>query len=465
MRCHEARRRIDEIGLTDVSDADYEELLSHLQHCPGCARQAQASQELQEAMVRLKAHDTDGGLSWSQTIARVESGASLADSHQTVERPVMAIFKNQLTKRPKLSFGVCAAVAILLAVTLIPFKYNKDVGFEVAVAGVDKSVALNSEGISEMMAKLGLEDAVVDVTGCDVTCNLKITELKSPEDAKLVAAAFEEVGKNSFHVNIRLVSEEASGNLLQKMRQQELTTVMENLYNHGEDVHSILIERLGEGFENKLVFYVDSSDNFATIDIAPADSSEVFQKQLQWTQENSSEAAHGMMFVEEIGAGQFSLNGSGDLFDENGELNEEMVQRLKDEGYRVEVTENADGTRTVNLYRPDNDAGEEAGDAAKSSDKDALPEGFALSQNYPNPFNPTTRIDYSLPSAQHVTLEIYNVQGQKVRTLVNETVGAGDHSVEWDATTDAGVQVASGVYLYRLTAGDHSESKKMSFVK
>src|SRR5260221_4392531 len=74
-----------------------------------------------------------------------------------------------------------------------------------------------------------------------------------------------------------------------------------------------------------------------------------------------------------------------------------------------------------------------------------IPASFTLSQNYPNPFNPTTVIEYSLPEAARVTLKIFNVLGQEVKTLVDELDDAGDNSVEWQAGG-----VASGIYFYRL---------------
>lgn len=80
--------------------------------------------------------------------------------------------------------------------------------------------------------------------------------------------------------------------------------------------------------------------------------------------------------------------------------------------------------------------------------------------NYPNPFNPTTEISFSLPSASHVKLEVFNVMGQKVATVVDKHLEAGDHSVTWD-----GSQVASGVYFYRLDAGDFSTTRKMILLK
>jgi flagellar hook assembly protein FlgD len=75
-----------------------------------------------------------------------------------------------------------------------------------------------------------------------------------------------------------------------------------------------------------------------------------------------------------------------------------------------------------------------------------------LNQNYPNPFNPTTNIRYALPVDSRITLEIFNVIGQRVRTLVNDNMAAGYHTMEWDGASDAGSRLASGVYFLRLSA-------------
>ncbi|RME02206.1 MAG: T9SS C-terminal target domain-containing protein [Calditrichaeota bacterium] len=90
-----------------------------------------------------------------------------------------------------------------------------------------------------------------------------------------------------------------------------------------------------------------------------------------------------------------------------------------------------------------------------------MPKAYALAQNYPNPFNPSTTIAFSLPEAAHVTLEIYSTTGQKVRTLVAGDLAAGRHSILWDATDARGNRVASGVYLYRLTAKGVVLQKKL----
>ncbi len=97
--------------------------------------------------------------------------------------------------------------------------------------------------------------------------------------------------------------------------------------------------------------------------------------------------------------------------------------------------------------------------------QEQLPTTFAVSQNYPNPFNPTTTIKYQLPKASDVNLVIYNVLGQKVRTLLNKKIDAGYHEMVWDGLNDIGAQVATGIYIYRFEAGDFKQVKKMILMK
>ena len=94
-----------------------------------------------------------------------------------------------------------------------------------------------------------------------------------------------------------------------------------------------------------------------------------------------------------------------------------------------------------------------------------LPTSFTLNQNYPNPFNPETSIDYVVGKSGHVELTIYNILGDKIKTLVSGYQAAGSYTIKWQADTDGGTSVASGVYFYKLTAGDYTETKKMTLLK
>ncbi len=95
-----------------------------------------------------------------------------------------------------------------------------------------------------------------------------------------------------------------------------------------------------------------------------------------------------------------------------------------------------------------------------------LPTEFSLGQNYPNPFNAFTRIQYGLPGPSRVSLVVFNVLGQKVRTLLERrSQEAGFHSVDWDGRDDSGREVGSGLYVYRLQAGDFVQAKKMTLLR
>jgi hypothetical protein len=94
-----------------------------------------------------------------------------------------------------------------------------------------------------------------------------------------------------------------------------------------------------------------------------------------------------------------------------------------------------------------------------------VPGVFNLHQNYPNPFNPTTHIEFSLERAGNVKLEVYNVLGQKISTLIDEYFDAGTHGAEWDGTSDGGLEVSSGIYFYRLTSDEVSRTRKMVLMK
>ena len=100
---------------------------------------------------------------------------------------------------------------------------------------------------------------------------------------------------------------------------------------------------------------------------------------------------------------------------------------------------------------------EMVGNSARSM---AIPKTLLLGQNYPNPFNPTTEISFGVPKDEKVTLAVYDLLGRRVATLVNGEIGAGFHTVTWDAS-----RLASGVYIYRITAGNYVQSRRMLLMK
>ena len=94
-----------------------------------------------------------------------------------------------------------------------------------------------------------------------------------------------------------------------------------------------------------------------------------------------------------------------------------------------------------------------------------IPTEFSLLQNFPNPFNPTTSFDYSVSRQSFVSIKIYDLLGQEVRTLVSDEKSVGVHKAEWDGKDNVGREVPSGMYLYQMIAGNFSETKKMMLLK
>ena len=102
---------------------------------------------------------------------------------------------------------------------------------------------------------------------------------------------------------------------------------------------------------------------------------------------------------------------------------------------------------------------------AVESKEYTIPNKYTLDQNYPNPFNPSTLINYSIPENGNIKLVIYNMLGQKVKTLINTNASAGTYSASWNGRNDAGQLVTSGIYIYQLEAGLTKMSKKMMLLK
>ena len=98
--------------------------------------------------------------------------------------------------------------------------------------------------------------------------------------------------------------------------------------------------------------------------------------------------------------------------------------------------------------------------SVKNIKKNVILYRFYLAQNYPNPFNPTTTINYKIPKTSFVTLKIYNVLGKEIATLVNEEKPAGNYNVEFNAKG-----LSSGIYFYRIRAGEYVQTKKMILMK
>jgi flagellar hook assembly protein FlgD len=94
-----------------------------------------------------------------------------------------------------------------------------------------------------------------------------------------------------------------------------------------------------------------------------------------------------------------------------------------------------------------------------------IPEDYNLFQNYPNPFNPVTQITYSIPQQSYIVLEIFDLTGAHMKTLVDGKQNSGMQTVQWDGTDKNGILVGTGVYLYRINSNSFSQTRKMVLIK
>lgn len=101
----------------------------------------------------------------------------------------------------------------------------------------------------------------------------------------------------------------------------------------------------------------------------------------------------------------------------------------------------------------------------EESQKDLLIKSFKLNQNYPNPFNPSTTITYQIPSNSFVRVNIYDINGQLIKELLNENQSTGEYRITWDGTNQYNSQAASGVYIYSVRCNDHILSRQMILLK
>ncbi|HEX7401422.1 MAG TPA: SBBP repeat-containing protein [candidate division Zixibacteria bacterium] len=151
-------------------------------------------------------------------------------------------------------------------------------------------------------------------------------------------------------------------------------------------------------------------------------------------------------------------------YDGSASGDEAAVSIAVDDSGNVYVTgwsQNSEGYEdycTIKYVQTPSEVKDETGDREKPSE-------FNLSQNYPNPFNPTTKIEFTLAKSGFVTLQIYDVLGRKVRTLVSQELSSAYKSVIWDGKNEDGKEVASGVYFYQLRVGDFSQPRKMILLK
>ena len=165
----------------------------------------------------------------------------------------------------------------------------------------------------------------------------------------------------------------------------------------------------------------------------------------------SGKSAEWPLFVEADNSLEVSVNG---------------ITRITSLGYQVSLSNAATGSQR--RIEEDGMLSLSPGEYILTADyigNVELPQEYYLAANYPNPFNPNTTIEFGLPSATDVRLSIYTILGQRVTTLINKRLEAGEHRIDWHGQDESGEAVSTGIYFYRITTPDFSQTQKMMLLK
>lgn len=138
---------------------------------------------------------------------------------------------------------------------------------------------------------------------------------------------------------------------------------------------------------------------------------------------------------------------------------------INNESYMVVSTGSQDGEINPNFTDASYFSRLASGTVDVDGDQNLVPAEYILSQNYPNPFNPTTEINFSIPEDSNVNLKIFDITGKEVRALLDQNFNAGTYSATWDGKNNRGEVLPSGVYFYRIEAGNFTEAKKALLLK
>ena len=252
MRCTEARRKLIESSRTGKSIAYDKELLDHLKDCPACALEAEAAQILRQDFTTAAEPDTEGGLPLEALKSRIEALAVPHSNEHQTETHIMAKITAQFKRRPRFSIGMAAFALVVLLSVLIPFKYQKPVGYEVAFAAADNDLTINEAGVKDLLARLGADDARIDLSDSGKTCVLKIKDIKSAKEAQVITAAFEILPHIEVSQQITPVWQDESGTIV------ELTANKIALFLNKEEskaqLTKLVLERLGENYNPQIIW-------------------------------------------------------------------------------------------------------------------------------------------------------------------------------------------------------------------
>lgn len=217
MRCHEARKRIDVLDQHEDGPSADPDLRDHLNICENCRGYAVLSGTMERMLAAARIDDTTGMKSMEQQQTEIDARLRLS-----IEKRIRATggvsrqATRPLFKRPAFRLSAVAAMAVLAALAFVPFSYYRIVGYDLNLQGVSRHLAHSDEQICELLTRLGLVEAGVDVKGCDTTCSMAILDLKTETEAHLVAGAIARLNEPGLTTSIIPIRTRSTRSLLEQ---------------------------------------------------------------------------------------------------------------------------------------------------------------------------------------------------------------------------------------------------------
>jgi anti-sigma factor RsiW len=439
MDCGEAKKKLIKLtdGLLDANEKD--SLDKHLKECPNCARLALAQQLLNQDIEQIR------GVSPLHPITINQIREEIATREKNLKNTnlgvrIMRQVSDAVYTRPRLSLAAAGLFILLLASVLVPVRTDHSVGYEVAFAAPTSGLMLNQENAEKMLAALNIGDAGIKVSDADSEVEYKIAPLKDSTQVRRLMAVLDSLGGRRVRTTVaqtesrdrtiwqlllndnRLETESSPGAVRNEEKGGTTTLNLNRIFKGDFLLWMPLGEQSGDSLRGLLLDRQGDRTNIQIVGekggMAPDDCG--------WHQYLNNSVMHTQ-----------TPDGKEETFN----LYEiEDVRKLEKMGYNF-VTMKWDTPGQIPIPGM----------------------GPKLNQIKPNPFKDVAVIEFMIPQAYEVKVQILDQQGHIVRTLLNCMPLAGIKQVSWAGQDADGNPVKPGTYLCRFTAGDYVETKEIIF--
>jgi anti-sigma factor RsiW len=437
MDCREAKKKLNMLADGLLAADEEKALREHLEECPNCARFALAEQLLADDMEQMRNAPLPHPMTINQIREEIATREkNLANTNSGVR--IMRQVRDTVYRRPRLSLAAAAVFMVLLASVMVPVRTEHPVGYEVAFAAPGSGLVLNLKNAEKVLAALDISDASIRVQDANSGVEYRIAPLNDSAQVKRLIAALDSLGGRGVRSLVAPI--ETKGRTIWQLllddTQKESGSRPLADYS-GEDGGSTAID-LKKRFKGDFLLWMPVSNQ----------SGDSLRGLLMDRQGDRTKiqiiGEKGGIAADECGWNQF-LNNS-DLhtrIPDGGQATFHLyeiedVRKLEKLGYNF-VTMKFETPRQLPIPNM----------------------GPKLNEIKPNPFAGKTVIEYMIPQAYEVQLQILDQQGREIRSLLHCMPIGGIHHLTWDGLDDDGYKVEPGTYLCQFRAGDYVETREI----